>query len=177
MAARLDQQLTGGAVVDDLEMRRDAGLDREAPQELAAQAVDGHHREAARQVEHAGEEPPRRRHQRLAGLAGERLQLLGQRGVVLGDGPAGQSPLDAQRHLGGGGLGEGDAEDALGMGIGQQQAQHPVGQHPGLAGAGIGGDPDGDRGIGGAALLGRGRLRHHGAVSVPRHSSMRDRWS
>ncbi len=44
-------------------------------------------------------------------------------------------------HIGGGGLGEGDAEDACRIDTRQQQPDHALGEHMRLAGAGIGGDP------------------------------------
>ena len=47
----------------------------------------------------------------------------------------------ALRHLGGGRLGVGERQDALGRRAGQQQAQHAHGQHVRLAGAGVGADP------------------------------------
>ena len=77
-----------------------------------------------------------------AGSPVELQQLRRQRGVVGGRGPARQPLLDAAGHLGGGRLGEGEADDAFRVGAAEQQPEHPIGQHAGLAGAGIGGDPD-----------------------------------
>ena len=63
-----------------------------------------------------------------------------ERGVVE-QGPGPQRVEHAVRHVGGGGLGEGDAEDARRIDAGEQQPDHALRQHVGLAGAGIGRDP------------------------------------
>ena len=58
----------------------------------------------------------------------------------------------ALRHIGGGGLGEGDAEDFLRLDAGEQKIDHALRQHVGLARAGIGGDPGRHVRVGGLAL-------------------------
>ena len=63
----------------------------------------------------------------------------------------GEHPL---RHVGGGGLGEGDAEDLLRRHAVEQQPDHALHQHMGLAGAGIGGDEGRSRRVGRARLRG-----------------------
>ena len=56
------------------------------------------------------------------------------------------------RHVGGGGLRVGEAEDLLGRGAAQQQPDHALRQHMRLARARIGGDPGGRRRVGRGAL-------------------------
>ena len=56
-------------------------------------------------------------------------------------GPRRETVEHARRHFRRRGLGEGQAQDALGLGAGEEQAEHARGQHVGLAGAGVGGDP------------------------------------
>ena len=93
----------------------------------------------------------------------------------------------AVRHVGGGRLGEGDAEDFRRIDAAQQQPDDALRQHMGLAGAGIGGDPGRHVGIGGLDLtrLTSGRDDARGAHSPPPsspppvsdHSLTRARWS
>ena len=82
-----------------------------------------------------------------------RVEGLAQRGVVEHR-PGAEGPEQPVLHLRRRGLGVGEAEDLLRLGAGEQQARHPVGEHPGLAGAGVGGDPARGRGGGGADLGG-----------------------
>ena len=60
--------------------------------------------------------------------------------------PGAEGAEQAVLHLGGGGLGVGEAEDLLRLGAGEEQARDAVGEHAGLAGAGVGGDPARGRG-------------------------------
>jgi hypothetical protein len=75
----------------------------------------------------------------IAALALQPRQLEAQVGV-LQDRPLAQGVEQAALHLGGGGLGVGDAQDGLGRGVGQQQPRHPGDKGGGLARAGVGGD-------------------------------------
>ena len=150
---RLGQQPAPLVVVEDGKARRHAGLERKALQQPLAEGVDGLHLEAAGRLDGDGEQ--------LAGA----LALLGRRGPVeqllelarelrVGRGhPFGQPREHALRHLGGGGLGVGERQDALGRRTGEQQAQHAHGQHVRLAGAGVGAHPRGGRGVGGGGLV------------------------
>ena len=76
-----------------------------------------------------------------------------QRRVVQRD-PLAEGLLQPHRHLGGGGLGEGEALDALGLRAGQHQAQQTVGQQLGLARSGRCADEGGYRRVGGQQLFG-----------------------
>ena len=83
LRAGLLHQLGRGALVDGLEMRRHAGLEREPPQQGAAQRVDGHDAEPARQLQHLREQAPRPVEPLPVGRrAGQRQQLRRQAGVV-----------------------------------------------------------------------------------------------
>ena len=141
-------------VVEDGKARRHAGLEREALQQPLAEGVDGLHLEAAGRLDGDGEE--------LAGA----LQLLGRRArgraasraclreLRVGRGhPFGQPREHALRHLGGGRLGVGERQDALGRRAREQQAQHAHGEHVRLASAGVGADPRGGCGVGGRGLV------------------------
>ena len=66
----LAQQIGRGARLDHLEMRHDAGLEREALEQRLAEAVDGHDRQPGRQVEDLREQAARAL--QLAALAGAR---------------------------------------------------------------------------------------------------------
>ena len=130
-------------VVEHGELRRDAGLQREAAQQALAEGVDRLDAQPARRLQRPGEEgagaaEPLGR-DALAGLA-EGAQRRAQLGVAEHR-PAPERAEQPVLHLRRGGLGVGQAEDALRLGAGEQQPRHPVGQHPGLARAGVGGDP------------------------------------
>ena len=75
-----------------------------------------------------------------------------QRGVIERH-PMAERRKHPLRHVGGGGLGEGDAEDFFRRHVAEQQPDHALHQHMGLAGAGIG------RNEGGRRRIGRARLR------------------
>ena len=67
--------------------------------------------------------------------------------------PFAERAEDTARHLGRRNLGEGQAEDRGGIGAGEHQPDHALGQHMSLAGAGIGDDPRGCARVGGIALV------------------------
>ena len=189
-----------GGLVEHLEAGRDVGLEREQVQQLGAEGVDGVDLQAARRLQRQREKLPR-----PAALLGVNALRAGfAHGFVERDviehGPCPQRVEHAVRHVGGGGLGEGDAEDAAGIDAGEQQPDHALRQHVGLAGAGVGGDPGralrvrrvelpvGD-GIGDDALFARaahrrvvlkltlGPLRSFSSSPISDHSCTRARWS
>ena len=105
--------------------------------------------------------------------------------------PFGEALEHARRHLGGRRLGVGERQNALRLHAIEQQAQHAHGEHVRLAGAGVGADPGGRRGIGGGGLVAP-RLLAHGGEPVGRteeahaqsssplstsHSATRARWA
>ena len=152
LVLRLAQQRRGLGLVHHLEARRHAGLEREALEQGLAEGVDGQDLDAARRIEHAREQPAREA--ALLGLrhrVDQRGDLLAER-LVVGHRPAAELHGEPVAHLRRRRLGEGEAEDALGPHAVEQQARDAVGQHLGLAGAGIGHDPGRLAGHGGAAL-------------------------
>ena len=185
--ARRMRQGDGRLVLQNLESGRHPGLDREAPQQLFAEGVDGLDLQPARRLQRAGEQAAgvgqvgRLQAGRVAAV--ELDQIAGQFGVIH-DGPAAQLLEQPRLHLGGGGLGVGDAQDLGRSRLLQQQPGHPVHEGGGLARAGVGGDEDRAAGIGGGPLVGaglfEGREGHSGASSSPPttcHSQTRARWS
>ena len=181
------QQGGGVGLVEHVEARRHAGFAREALQERLAEGMDGREVDAARRIEHAREQAAGERALPLLQfwrrrLVDQLLDFLVERGVV-GHRPAAQLACKPIAHLGRGGLGEGEAENALGPHARQQQARHAIGQHLGLAGAGIGHHPGRLARHGGAALLAAGildRIELGGHSPVPPaldHSATRSRCS
>ena len=172
---RLAQKVGGAARIEHIEMRHDPRLERKALEQRLAKAVDGHDREAGRQVQDRRQQGPRAgAFVGARGPPGELPELRFELGLGQ-DGEPGQILLDPLDHLGRGRLGEGEAEDLARVGAGEQKAHHPVGQHPGLAGAGRGGDPDRGGGLGRAPLLGRGRRPGRGCRPQLVHSPRRAR--
>ena len=163
-------------LVHDREVGRQPGLQGKATEQGLAEGVDGLDVHAAVQdtgeqaagagpsffVRGVAEEP---------GQAFVQLTLRGRR-------PGPQALGHPVGHLGGGGLGEGEAEDAPGRGAGQNQGEHPVGQHLGLAGAGGRRHPHRSPWVCGPALGLLGILSH-GPSSPPAtdHSLTRARCS
>ena len=101
------------ALVEHLEMAGDVRLEGKLVQQPLAEGVDGLDLQPARRFQRAGEEPARARRAVAAsgGVALDLGDLRGERGVGQRR-PAGELVEDALRHLGGGRLGEGQAEDA-----------------------------------------------------------------
>ena len=167
---RLGQRLVHGLfeqgrallVVENFEARRHAGLERKALQEALAEGVDGLHLEAARRLDGPGEQPACVQHH-----VGRRraIEQVGKRRFefrVVRRHPFGETIEHARRHLRRRRLGVGERQDALRLDAVEQQAQHAHGEHVRLAGAGIGADPGGRRGIGGCGLIAPRLLAHGG---------------
>ena len=195
--ARPQQEVGGVEVVQHLEPGRDVALEREQVQQALAEGVDGLDLQPARRLDRAGEQPSRlverlgSRGQRRHGRPG--VGDGGAQGGVVEPRPAREVAEHPDRHVGGGRLGEGEAQDARGRDARQQQPQHPLGEHMRLARAGIGRHPGRGAGMGGAALAldrvgrdGGGGVRpgggRHGSAPSPvppvaDHSLTRARWS
>ena len=102
----------------------------------------------------------------LGHAPGQLLQGLGECPRPQGR-PIGQLLVQPVCHLGGSSAGEGQAQDAGGIGPVEHQPQQAVDQHPRLAGSGRGGDPDGSPRAGGLALRGVGIAeRPHSSASL-----------
>ncbi len=118
---QLIEQLRGRSLVQHGEVRGHVGLERELMQQPRAKGVDGLHLEAAGRLQRGGKKAPRPRALDGVGLAaGRKRDLPVERGVAE-RGPARQPLEHLVRHIGGGGLGEGDAEDLGRIDAAQQQ--------------------------------------------------------
>lgn len=126
----------GGLVFQNGETGRDPGLQRETTQQLLTEGVKGLDLQPAGRLQRPGEQ--------FAGagqggvIEGQRIAVVqpGQftrQGGVVQHGPAAQLVEQPGLHLGGGGLGVGDAQDGAGIDLIQQQPRHPVDQGGGLA--------------------------------------------
>ena len=183
------QELRLLGVVEHAEARGDVGLERELVQELRTEGVDGVHLQAAWRLQRPGEEPsrqrpPRRRRRDIGVLANSLVEPC-----IVERRPFRQPVEHLLRHVGGGGLGEGDAEDFFRRYAFEQQVDDALRQHVGLAGARIGGDPSRHLGIGGFTLpppylVRDGVGRSHSPLQksstsppVADHSLTRARWS
>ncbi|GJE46348.1 hypothetical protein AEGHOMDF_5551 [Methylobacterium soli] len=183
----LDREgLAGLVLVEDDEPGRHIRLEREHVQQPLAERVQGLDLEAPRRLDRAREEAAGRLQALARGpLAGEAGQL-GREGLVVEGHPAAEALEDADRHVGGGRLGEGEAEDAPRRRPVEEEPHHPVGEDLGLAGPGIGRDPGRGARIRRPALSRLGQFvddedfapRHQLSPSPPSdHSSTRARWS
>ncbi len=190
--AGLGEQLRFRGLVEHLEAGGDIGLEWKLMQQPRAEGVDGLHLQPARRVQRQGEQPPRPRPPDGVGLDVGNSPDRGVEPGIVERGPAAQLVEHPVGHVGGGGLGEGDAEDFRRLDAVEQQADDALRQHMGLAGAGIGRDPGGDGRVRRLDLqsqhrLGNGAGDGHGAHSPPPasssslpptdHSFTRARWS
>ena len=170
-------------LVEDIEARCDARFEREAFQQRLAEGMDGQDVDAARRIEHTREEAACHDALRRIGCPVDQLGDAGVERRLVGQRPAAELVGEAVAHFGGCRLGEGEAEDALGFDAFEQQPRHAVGEDLRLARAGIGHDPGGMIGRGGAPLrIGRqGDGVEHVAHSSPPpavdHSAIRSRWA
>ena len=139
--ARLDLELARAALVEDLEVAGDIGLEGELVEEALAKGVNGLNLEPAGGFKRAGEQPAgNRQHRRIRPPPFDPLDRRGEL-LVVERRPLGEVVEDPLRHLGGGGLGEGQAEDAAGIVAGKQEPLDAAGEDEGLARPGIGRDP------------------------------------
>ena len=145
------QKLHLRGLVEHGEAGGDVRFEWKLMQQLRAEGVNRLHLQAPRRVERAREQPPRQR----AARARNPRRLLANGGierVVVERGPAPERIEHALRHIGGGGFGEGEAEDFFRRHAVEQEVDHPLRQHMGLARSGIGGDPRRNPRIGHLAL-------------------------
>ena len=145
---QLLQKLRLLGFVEHGEAGGDIGLERKLVQELRAEGMDGLHFQSARCLQRAREQPPRQRPPPDVGHhVRSVMDHVVERGIVERR-PFGERVEDALGHVGGGGLGEGDAEDFFRLDALEQQIDHALRQHMRLARAGIGGEPRRYVGIG-----------------------------
>jgi hypothetical protein len=135
-----------GRLVEFGEAGGDARLERVVAEEGGAEGVDRLDLEPARRLDRGGEEGAR-----LAEVDGafhtKRTEFVFER-RVLQHRPCAEPGEEAVLHLARRRLGVGEAEDAARVGARQKEPRHAVGQHACLAGAGVGRQPRGPRGIG-----------------------------
>ena len=119
----------GRRIVQDGELARHVRLEGKLVQQPLAEGVDRLDLQPARRLQRPGEEPPRLAQLLPGGRApfelGDRRRELG----LVEHRPFAERAEDAARHLRGGDLGEGQAEDRGRIGAGEQQADHALGQH------------------------------------------------
>ena len=189
--ARFGDQRRRLAVIGDREARRDIGLEWEEMQQAFAECVDGLDLQAAGGLDRAREQAAGECEPGRVGLRRAELDdRFGERRVVE-RGPRGERLEHPRRHVRGGGLGEGEAEQARGRRAGEQQPQHALGQHMRLTRARVGRHPGGGLGIGGLRLEPLDAAEDVGALvahasspsppsawpAVADHSLTRARWS
>ena len=144
-----------GAFVHHLKMRCKARFDREPAQQRFTKRMNGLHLQPARRIKHLRKQSSGQRPRRIVRRrAGQGDNGGGQR-RVFHHRPFAEQAADPVLHFSGRRARECQAENFPGIGARQQQAQHPVGQHLGLAGPGGGRHPDR-----------RGRRRRYGLVGV-----------
>ena len=177
----LGAQHFGGAVLHLGELWRHPGFERKAPQQARTKRVDGLNAQAAGGLDGAGKERARLP-QPLGRQRAVKAELaqFGDELVVVEHRPGAESLEQPVLHLGGGGLGVGQAQDMLGQHLVEQQPRHPVGQHAGFARTGVGGEPCGGIRARGFDLLFAGLVAAHSSISrsaasITSHSPKRER--
>ena len=176
--AGLRQQFGLPPGLDHLKPRGDIGLEREEMQQALAKGMNGLDFQPARGFNGAGKQAAGE-HQLLGPgfCRAGRLNRRHQR-PIRHQCPFGQRLEYPRRHIGGGSLGEREAQDARRWRARQQQPDNTLGQDMGFARAGIGGDPRRHGRVGGAVLDRLGlRQTHASSPGWPDHSLTRARWS
>ena len=165
-------------------MRRDSYFQRKAAQQGFAERMNGLDVQPARRVQYLGEQSPGPGEGLFGGVvSGQFPQAILQPGFFQ-DRPFAQPLVEPVGHFRRRRPGEGEAQDPGRRRACQQQSHHPVDQHMGLAGAGVGPHPDRGGGVGGRALLGGfgaaagiGLCGHSSSPAPADHSLTRARWS
>ena len=171
------QGLSPGAFVHHPEMRIDPGFQRKTAEHGLAEGVDGLDLHPARRVEHFEKQRPRPGHGVGIGRCFEKRR---QRVFELGVGqnrPAAERGENPVGHLGRRRAGEGEGEDARRRRAAEQQPQHPVGEHLGLAGPGGRVDPGRDGGARSDDLAAGGAHHRRAAIRPCAYSARRSRCS
>jgi hypothetical protein len=119
---------------------------------LRAEGMDRLHFQPAGRLQRPGEQTPRQSATGSVGLdLGAGTDCLVEGGVIE-RGPFGKRVEHTLGHVGGGGLGESDAENFLGRDAFQEEVDDALRQNMRLARSSIGRDPSRHRGIGDGAL-------------------------
>ena len=161
------QKIEPSGIIQFTKPRGHSGLKGKLMQQPTAKGVNGLDLQAAWSFERGGEQATRLRPQ--SGRCRARIgagKLLIEFAITERHPTAkrGEHPVG---HVGGGGLGISEAQNAPGRHARQQQSDHPLSQHMGFSRAGIGRDPGGGRRIGRRALIagGGGERRADGGSS------------
>ena len=184
--ANLVEELRLRRLVENAEAGGDIGLERKMMQQSRTEGVNGLHLQSARRFQRTGKQfsrasPKFRGRLRDTSLADRRVELF-----VIERDPVAKRREHPFRHVGGGGLGEGDAKNLFRRHAIEQQADHPLNKNVRLARAGIRRDKGRRGGIGRARLCGtdgfgnRSLRLHHSSIPRPPaadHSFMRARSS
>ena len=120
--ARLGQRILGVAVLDQFEIGRQPGLQREPAQQRLAERVDGADPHPARQVQHAREKRPRIL---PGGPGGNGIEVAQPRieCIVVEAHPLAERSVEADRHFGCRRFGEGEALNARRLRAAQHQPE------------------------------------------------------
>ena len=122
------------AILDLGELRTDACFQWKPAQERGAERVDCLDLEPARCLDRAGKERTRLTQVAIGHRAGvAQFRQRGTQRIIIQHRPFAQTLEQAVLHLGGGGLGVGQAQDVLWLHAVQQQARHTVRQHARLS--------------------------------------------
>ena len=150
--ARFRHQLRRQPVVQHGEMPGHIGFQRKLVQQRLAEGVDGLDLQPARRFQRLRKQPPRPGKPGAGrGRSVDGCNFLCQLIIAQSD-PQAEDLEHTGRHLGSGRLGEGEAQNARGIGAIQQLAHHPAGENEGLARARIGAHPGRGVGPGGKVL-------------------------
>ena len=139
--ARLEHEEASLVLVDDLEMRRDIGLERKQPQQTLGEGMQRLNLEPARRLDRAGEQLPRESELRRAWRRRTAFDDRLREGLVRKARPSGELGEDTLGHVGRRGLCVGQAQDLRRRRSLEQEPHHPLGQDMGLAAAGVGRHP------------------------------------
>ena len=125
--ARLEHEEASLVLVDDLEMRRDIGLERKKPEQSLGEGMQRLNLEPARRLDRAGEQLPRegelRRARRGRAAFDDRLREGGVRKAR----PSGELGEDTLGHIGRRGFCVGQAQDLRRRRSLEEEPHHPLG--------------------------------------------------
>ena len=109
--ARVEHEEASLVLIDDLEMRRDIGLERKKPEQPLGEGVQRLNLEPARRLDRAGEQLPRKGELRRARRSRAAFDDRLRKGLVRKARPPGELGEDALGHVGRRRLGVGEAQD------------------------------------------------------------------
>ena len=168
-------------IIEDAETGWHTGFEREALQQAFAEGVDRLHLQAARRFDGTREQLPRQGKFFACRLTSEQFLEDYDQCFSIARRPLRQLVEHALRHLGGGGAGEGEAEDLVRWRAGKQQLEHAHFQHVRFTCASIRTHPRGCLRVGGHLLCAFGdveklaRITHRRLPRPSRHPAILSR--